>query len=299
MKIEILPDHKNIDIQNGQTILEASLAASISHAHVCGGSAKCSSCRVIVLEGIENCSPREEEEEDLAHKLGFTEKVRLACQTKVNGSITVRRPVLDEVDIMMVSSVDRNGANSIGQEKEATLLFADIEGYTAFTETSLPYDVVHMLNRYYYQMGKVIKAHNGFIMDYFGDGFLAIFGLEESTDHAMEGVNAGLEMQSEIQNLNPYFKNLFGNNFNVRIGINSGNVIVGSIGLTGMRKLAAIGDAVNFAARIESANKDLNTHFLISESTYLRTKDKITIKNEFEISVKGKKGTHKVFEVGK
>ncbi|MFT5167686.1 MAG: adenylate cyclase [Saprospiraceae bacterium] len=297
MKIKILPDHKTIDIQNEQTILDASLAASIAHAHVCGGSAKCSSCRVIVLEGIENCCPRNEDELDLAHKLGFTKDVRLACQTTVSGPIKIRRPVLDEIDIQMATSVNRNGVNSIGEEKEATMLFADIEGYTAFAEASMPYDVVHMLNRYYYQMGKVIKTHNGFIMDYFGDGFLAIFGLEDNATHALDAVNAGIEMQAEIQKINPYFKNLFGKDFNVRIGVSSGKVIVGSIGLTGMRKLAAIGDAVNFAARIEAANKDLKTKFLISESTYIRTKDKVAVKNEFEISVKGKTGIHKVFEV--
>ena len=297
MNIEILPDNKNISIKKDQTILAASLSASINHAHACGGHAKCSSCRVIVLEGLENCCQRNKAEQSLAEKLGFTEKIRLACQTTISGPVKVRRPVLDDIDIEMASKANREGPNSIGQEKEATMLFADIEGYTAFTEAALPYDVVHMLNRYYFQMGKVIRKHNGFIMDYFGDGLLAIFGLSDNNTHALDAVNAGLDMQAEIQKLNPYFKNLFDDGFKVRIGVNTGKVIVGSIGVTGMSKLAAIGDAVNLAARIEATNKDLNTYFLISESTYTKTRDSIVIKNKFDISLKGKKGEYRVFEV--
>src|SRR6185295_16028480 len=71
----------------GQTILEASLAAGIPHTHECGGNARCSTCRVLVLEGARNLSPRESAELKLARRLGFGDDIRLACQTRPNGPV--------------------------------------------------------------------------------------------------------------------------------------------------------------------------------------------------------------------
>lgn len=292
-------DRRSAMNQPGESILETSLRHHIPHAHACGGNAICSSCRVLVKEGIQYCLPRNEAETRLAERLGFSENVRLACQTKLRpGKIVIRRPVLDEIDIELASNRDvQRGISSIGEEKEVSLLFADIEGYTSFTEQSQPYDVVHILNRYYYLMGKVVKKNNGYIMDYFGDGFLAIFGLEDKGNHALQAVRAGLEMEEALTKLNQYIKSMFTHPFRIRIGINSSTVIVGTIGIENMRKLAAIGDGVNLAARIEAANKQLGTRFLISDSTYQMAKDHLHVKGKHNIKVKGKSGAYQVWEV--
>lgn len=295
--ITILPDKKSTRLQEGQTILEASLALHIPHAHSCGGNARCSSCRVIVTEGHEQLPPRNEKEERLASMLGFKPHIRLACQTVPTTDVAVRRAILDDIDIQLMEGDFKAGGKGLGEEREVTLLFADIEGYTTLTENSLPYDVVHMLNRYYYSMGNVIQNHNGKIMDYFGDGFLAIFGLEEQDDHALNAVRAGWDMQREMETLSPYFEDLFGHKVHVRIGVNTGSAIIGSIGIKGMQKLAAIGDSVNMAARIESANKQLGTRFLIAHTTRDAFGGQVKTSDAHSIEVKGKSGQYLVYEV--
>ncbi len=295
--ITIFPDNRSVQLKPGQSILEASLGLNIPHAHSCGGNARCSSCRVIVTDGQSNLPQRNEKEELLAGKLGFKPHIRLACQTVPTTDITVRRTILDEIDIQLMANDFKAGNQGLGEEREVTLLFADIAGYTSMTENSLPYDVVHMLNRYYFSMGKIIQEHQGKIMDYFGDGFLAIFGLEGPGNHALNAVRAGWGMKEEMKLLYPYFENLFGQKINIRVGINTGSAIIGSIGIKGMQKLAAIGDSVNMAARIEAANKQLSTDFLIAQSTYDAVKDLVTASDAHSIEVKGKSGQHVVFEV--
>ena len=205
---------------------------------------------------------------------------------------------MDEIDIHIVSNRSAlQGVSSVGEERQMTMLFADIEGYTSFTESSQPYDVVHILNRYYYLMGRVVEKYKGYIMDYFGDGFLAVFGLEETENHALDAVRAGFDMQDELQKLNKYMDALFDKKFAIRIGINTDKVILGTIGIENMRKLAAIGDGVNFASRIQTANKQLGTYFLVSDSTYRAAGSDVRFKNSHDIEVKGESGFYRVHEI--
>ena len=295
--VQFLPDKTFVQVDPKQTLLDASLNANIPHAHACGGNARCSSCRVIVTEGEEHLPPRNDKEARLAEMLGFKSHIRLACQTIPTSDMTVRRAILDEIDMALIANEFESGEKSLGEEKEVSLLFADIAGYTTLTENSLPYDVVHMLNRYYFAMGNVVQKFDGKIMDYFGDGFLAIFGMDDNRDHAHNAVQAGWQMHREMEALCPYFESFFGHNVHARIGINTGSVILGSIGIKGMQKLAAIGDAVNMAARIEQANKDLGTRFLIAESTYNAVHEHFIFGDRCAIEVKGKAGSHGIFEV--
>ena len=90
-KIHLFKEQQEIDCSEDSTILKATLAAGINHTHVCGGRAKCSTCRVSIMDGIENCNPRNSAEKLIADKLNFPEKIRLACQAKINGNISIRR----------------------------------------------------------------------------------------------------------------------------------------------------------------------------------------------------------------
>ena len=102
-KIACLPDNAQLSVGAGETILEASLRAGIPHAHACGGRARCSTCRIWILEGLEYCSERNEQERAIAGPLRFGPEVRLACQTKVSGDLKLRRLVLDETDLEITS----------------------------------------------------------------------------------------------------------------------------------------------------------------------------------------------------
>jgi len=221
-KIFSQTDNKTIYASPDSTILEASLKAEINHMHVCGGNARCSTCRVYVVEGLSNCLPRNEKEKKLAEKLGFPQDIRLACQTKISGDITIRRPAVDDLDreIILTQFGDDSGTK-LGQEKDLAILFTDIENYTQFAEAFPAYDVVHVLNRYYQTMNEIIKLHKGIISDVAGDGILALFGvMEESKNSVLDAINAVQGMNTALVQFNEYLNQMYDRSFGSRAGIN-------------------------------------------------------------------------------
>src|SRR5436190_18476813 len=95
-------DGRSASIGEHETILRASLRAGIPHAHACGGQARCSTCRVQIVDGLDHCAPRTDKETALAGRLRFAPEVRLACQTTVSGDVKVRRLALDQTDVALV-----------------------------------------------------------------------------------------------------------------------------------------------------------------------------------------------------
>jgi adenylate cyclase len=252
-KIFSQTDNKTIDASPGSTILEATLKADINHMHVCGGNGRCTTCRVYIMEGLSNCLPRNEKEKQLADKLGFPQDIRLACQTKITGNITIRRPIIDELDteiILEQFKYDGNaGGTKLGQEKDLAILFTDIENYTPFAEAFPAYDVVHVLNRYYQTMNEIIVRHKGIISDVAGDGILALFGvMKDSKEVVLDAINTVKDMNTALLQFNRYLNQMYDHSFGIRAGINFGKVIVGNFDTGMMSKVAAIGDAVNLAS---------------------------------------------------
>jgi adenylate cyclase len=299
-EIHYLPDDRAIEIDDDDIILEASLRAGIPHTHACGGSARCSTCRVLIVEGLEFCSPRTSPEDELAHKLRLEPEIRLACQTQVaGGKVILRRLAIDSEDLETFN--DQMAGNLIsapvGQEKKIAILFADIRGFTAFAESLLPYDVIYILNRYFQKMGYVINRNGGMINNYMGDGFMALFGLENSDKAAEQAVRAGVEMLEELEKLNPYFETLYRHRLRIGIGIHCGLVVVGNLGAEKNQTVTAIGDAVNLASRIESANKQVGTSLLISEDTYQEIKDLAIVNQRVSVTIPGKSGEYPLYEV--
>ncbi len=100
-KLHYLPDGKDIEVPEGKTILQTSLQAGIPHAHVCFGRTRCTTCRVLILEGLEHCNQRNPKEDMVAHQFHYQPETRLACQTTVNGDVKLRRLVTDEHDLAL------------------------------------------------------------------------------------------------------------------------------------------------------------------------------------------------------
>jgi len=292
-------DNKRIPASSNSTILEASLNAEINHMHVCGGNARCSTCRVYVVEGLNNCLPRNEKEAKLAEKLGFPENIRLACQTKIRGDITIRRPVVDKLDVEIISmQIEDDSGTKLGKEKDLAVLFTDIENYTQFAEAFPPYDVVHVLNRYYQKMNEIIVRHRGIISDVAGDGILALFGIiEDSKNPVLDAINAVRKMNTALIEFNKYLTQMYDRFFGIRAGINFGKVIVGNFDTGMMRKISAIGDTVNLASRIETANKDFGTQLLISQSAYEQIQGMVETRRLDRIKLRGKSGRHVLYDV--
>ncbi|MCI0488654.1 MAG: adenylate/guanylate cyclase domain-containing protein [Blastocatellia bacterium] len=297
-RVYYTPDDKEVEIKSDETILRASLQSAISHAHACGGNARCSTCRVLILDGLEYCVPPNERERALAERLHFSPEMRLACQTTITGNVRLRRLVLDDEDEELTSQLGVQAApGPVGEEKRLAILFADIRGFTPFAEALPPYDVVHVLNRYFHQVGQAITASGGHIDNYIGDGIMALFGLEDPKGAALQATRAGLDMLEAVARLRPYLKSIYTKSFQIGIGIHYGEVVVGAIGAPGRKRVTAIGDAVNFASRIESANKQAGTALLISDDTYAQVKDRVRVGKTIRVQVPGKTGEHTLYEI--
>lgn len=298
-KIHYLPDELEIEVPTASTILQSSLTAGIPHAHACGGRARCSTCRVRILDGLEHCGPRNELESAFAERLHFSPQFRLACQTIITGDVKLRRLALDDSDVRIISRMSAGATPSaIGEEKSLAILFSDIRGFTAMSELMPPYDVIYMLNRYFNQMDQVITRNKGYIDNYIGDGIMALFGIDCSEDAPYCAIKAGVEMLEAVEEMQPYLEAVYGRGFRIGIGVHYGSVVVGGIGAPHVNKVTAIGDAVNFASRIESANKAAGTSFLISEDTWSELKDRVHVGRTFDnIQLPGKSRTPLLFEV--
>jgi len=136
-------EKQTVEADAAETILQASLRAGIPHAHACGGNARCSTCRVVIVEGLEYCVARNDLEQKLADRLHFTPDIRLACQTTIGDDVKLRRLVLDDKDLQLTDQRSVGAApTSAGEEKRLAVLFSDIRGFTPFAEALPPFDVV-------------------------------------------------------------------------------------------------------------------------------------------------------------
>lgn len=296
--ITYMPERKIIDSLEGETLLQAALRTKIPHTNVCGGLARCSTCRVSILTGQEHCSPRNPEEQAIAEMLHLPPSVRLACQTVATGPVKVRRLVEDLEDVDFDTLFIQEAATcAIGEEKDVLILFSDIQAFTPFAESLLPYDVVYSLNLYLRQMGEIITKHGGRIDNYMGDGFMALFESDDSEAGALQAVRAGLEMLASVDRLAPYLEDLYRRSFHIRIGLHYGKVVAGKLGHPGHKRMTVIGDAVNLASRIESANKKAGTRFLISHDAYVFVKDQVRVGKRAHVSLRGKSGKYRLYEV--
>lgn len=141
-KVKSSPDEQVFDVNPDESLLAAGLRSGIAFAHACGGRAKCSTCRISITDGLQNCSHRTQVEQAMADRLGLTDDVRLACQLRPQGPISIRRLVLDETDLMMCSQLDRAVATRTGESKPVTIFFSDIADFTSISERLSPYDVM-------------------------------------------------------------------------------------------------------------------------------------------------------------
>ncbi len=287
-KIHFLPDDIEIEVEAGTSILTASLQAGLSHAHACGGVAQCSTCRVWVLDGKTETGMRSEAELALSRAISLDDHIRLACQTVPTGDVKVRRLVLDEDDIEITSQLDDTRSGFSGVQKNIAVMFADIRGFTSFCEPLPPYDVIFVLDRFFNQMGKVIYNHGGYIDNYMGDGFMALFGVDGAENATLQAVTAGEAMLAAVEEMKPYLHSTYQREFEIGIGIHFGPVVMGSLGYGESRKVATIGDTVNLASRIESLTKETAFSMLISQNAYQQVEAKVSAERIGDRFVKGK-----------
>jgi len=181
-----------------------------------------------------------------------------------------------------------------GDVREATLMFIDIEGFTTLSEQLPPHDVIALLNEYSAIVSDPVRRHNGVINNFIGDGVFATFNLPlENEDHACAAVRAALEIAEAVNS------HMFagGVRISVRIGINTGEVVAGTVGSGDRLTYAILGDAVNVAHRIEELNKELKTRILFTETTRAKLGDSFACAELGDQIIRGKSSSLKVFTI--
>lgn len=261
-KLFSYPDGKYVPIEPDQTMLEAYLNADIPHTHACGGNAYCSTCRVMILDGIKNCTNPTPAERSLANKLQFPVHVRLACQTKVTGDVQVRRLVIDNDDLDLVDEQLLTGGGNA--ETKIVVLMASSRGANNFDEVNFPVDILYVMGKYFHRTRRLVEHQGGKINNYMAGWWMATFDTN-TTDRAVErAVHAGLEILHSLEELNQLLKQLNYNPLQVRLTIHVGSAVMVPVDHKRPEFTTPIGDVITQVARLESASRNLNVGLLVS-----------------------------------
>jgi adenylate cyclase len=249
-------------IQPGATVLETLRANRIPHASVCGGRARCTTCRIRVTQGLESLPPPAGLEAKALARIEAPAGLRLACQIRPTSDIAIM-PLL-AADAGAADGLVRGGLE--GSERLITVVFVDLRGSTTLGEARMPYDVLFILNRFFAEMTKALTATNGHYSQFTGDGLMALYGLD-ARDPAIgpaQALRGAREMLMRLEQLNSEIQAELRQKLRIGISIHFGEAIVGSMGPPRSQIITAIGDTVNTAARLEGLTKDYDCALIVS-----------------------------------
>ena len=257
--------HRQVRVPKGMSVLEASLRYKVPHANVCGGRARCSTCRVrIVSDRFALPRPSGREAFVLARVGASADpSIRLACQLRPQNDVAVIPVLPPHVD----SDFVRNRQHiNVGEERYVVSMFVDMRGSTSLSEVRLPYDIVFLINRFVDAVSRGITEAGGQPNQFVGDGVLALFGLDTDPATACrQALRATALVAANVAHLNHQFATEVHEPIQYGIGIHAGEVIIGDIGFRGHTVFTALGDSVNAAARLQDMTKALNCKVIVSE----------------------------------
>jgi adenylate cyclase len=204
--------------------------------------------------------------------------------------LQIRALFASYVDPSVVTWLIRNPdrAHLDGERRVVTVLDTDIEGFTAITEETDPADLVKQLNRYFEALTEAALAEGGMLDKYVGDALMVIYGFpQDQPDHAERALRAAERICVRVDALNREWSVSGRPVFKTRIGICSGEVIIGSVGGTARKAVTAMGDAANLASRIEGLNKQLGTRVLLADSTARLLPSSVRLRDLGEAEIRG------------
>jgi adenylate cyclase len=280
------PGGQRVEVQAGTTILEASRAAGIPHASVCGGRGRCSTCRVRISDGLEQLAPAGDQERKVLERVGAPPNVRLACQTRPRGDIAV-------VPILPPTATARDAQPRPGylqgHEEEIAVLFADLRAFTQLAEHKLPYDLVFLLNRYFRAMGTAVEASGGQLDKFIGDGVMALFGVGgRPSEGCRRALAAARAMSESLSTLNESLSHDISEPLRIGIGIHAGPAIVGEMGHGRATSITAVGDTVNTASRLEALTKEYGCQLVFSETVAAHAGLDVAQLERHDIAIRGR-----------
>ncbi|MHC2539037.1 adenylate/guanylate cyclase domain-containing protein [Bradyrhizobium diazoefficiens] len=255
---------KTVRVPKGLSVLEASLRHNVPHASVCGGRARCSTCRIRII-GDHGALPEPSQREAFVlTRVGATDpSIRLACQLRPTSDLSF-------FQLFTAHTLSASGQAStparIGQERYLVSLFVDMRGSTQLAEKRLPFDTVFIVNRFLGAVSQAVVENGGQPNQFVGDGMLALFGLSADPQQACrQALKAAAGIATHIDELNELLSHDLRQPIRFGIGIHGGEVIIGDIGYRDHIVFTALGDAVNVAARLQDMTKTLACEAIVSE----------------------------------
>jgi adenylate cyclase len=258
------PDRR-VRIPRGLSILEASLRFNVPHASVCGGRARCSTCRVRIVSDRGALPRPSGREAYVLARVGASANpsIRLACQLRPQTDVAVIPVLPANVGADFVRNRSRV---NIGEERHVVSTFVDMRGSTKMAETRLPFDIVFLINRFLEAASQAVIDAGGQPNQFVGGGLLALFGLDvDPATASRQALRAAAMVASNVEYMNHAFASELQVPIQFGIGIHGGEVIIGDIGFRDHTVFTALGDAVNVAARLQDMTKTLNCTVVISD----------------------------------
>ena len=277
---------RKLAILPGATVLETLRDNGIPHAAVCGGRARCTTCRVLVTQGHDALPAPATLEQNALARIKAMPGLRLACQI---------RPTADTWILPLLHAgagpQDCNAPGGLeGHERPITAMFVDLRGSVTFGKSHMPYDVLFLLNQFIGEMTEALKATNGHYSQFTGDGLMALYGLNEpnSAKGAADAMRGASAMLARLERLNRTLNIDLMQPLQIGIGIHHGDAIVGKMGPPNSRIITAIGDVVNTCARLESLTKEFNCSLIVSREAAEAARLKVTGLKLHEVLVVGR-----------
>jgi len=255
---------RTVRVPKGLSVLEASLRNNVPHASVCGGRARCSTCRIRIIGDCSELPEPSQREAFVLGRVGATDpSIRLACQLRPTGDLSFFQLFLPHT---VSAGSHASNPTRIGQERYLVSMFVDMRGSTKLAEKRLPFDTVFIVNRFLGAVSQAVMESGGLPNQFVGDGMLALFGLTASRqDACRQALKAAAMIAANVDELNRFLEHDLREPIRFGIGIHGGEVIVGDIGYRDHMVFTALGDPVNVAARLQDMTKALACEVVISD----------------------------------
>jgi adenylate cyclase len=259
------PNGVTVEVPKGLSVLEASLRNNLPHASVCGGKARCSTCRIRVVGDLTRLPKPSHREAFVLDRVGASidPSVRLACQLRPQHDLAFFLVFPPQVSAALGR---RSAGVRVGEERYVVSMFVDMRRSTAMAEKRLPFDTVFIINRFLAAVSSAIESAGGRPNQFVGDGILALFGLNKDPATACrQAIDAVARIAANVEQLNRDLAHDLHESIQYGVGVNGGEVVIGDIGYREHFVFTALGDPVNVAARLQDMAKDIGCEVVIAE----------------------------------
>lgn len=280
---------RTLQVPLGFSVLEASRAHGMEHLSLCGGRARCSTCRVRVRGASAHLPPPERDERATLQRVHAPSDVRLACQLRPRGDIEVT-PLFRSKTVA--------GTDAAEEEREVVILFVDLRQWSGLSERQWPVDLSWTLDRYFALVGGAVQECGGVANQFIGDSVMAIFGLRtDLPTAARQAIQASVRIDQRMQAWSQAFRAQFGQALEFGMGLHAGSVALGRVGFENTTSFTAVGEVVNTASRLQEYSKVARARLVLSAEVARLAQVRASLGEARKVQVRGRSQPLEVFHV--